>query len=90
MATQGDYLVNNTVNDVNSMLQLLEQVGSTVSRVTERMESLGVSALVGYEWPNGYSQADFVNLYQALDALPEMILTDDVRNSLYKLVSIFQ
>ena len=90
MATQGDYLINNTVDDVNSMLQLLEQVSLMVTRISERMEALGVSALTGYEWHNGYTQSDFVGLYQALDGLPELSVSDDVRNDPYKLVSIFQ
>jgi len=90
MATQGQYLVNNTVNDCNVMLAQLEGARRLVTRIVERMEALGVAALQGHVWPEGYTQADFVALYQALDVLPGCIVADDVRDKIFKLVSSIQ
>lgn len=90
MATQGTYLVNNTVIDCNALLSQLEQARRLVTRVTERMEALGTAALAGYAWPEDYAQQDFVALYQALDALPGSVVEDDVRDKLFKLVSCVQ
>lgn len=90
MATQGDYLVNNTVNDCNSLLAQLQAARTTITRIAERMEALGTAALSGYEWPSGYTQTDFVALYNALGALPGSVVSDDVRDKLFKLVSSIQ
>jgi hypothetical protein len=54
------------------------------------MEALGVAALAGFEWPEGYTQADFVALYTALDLLPGLVVEDAVRNAVIKLVSSIQ
>jgi hypothetical protein len=61
-----------------------------VTRIAERMEALGIPALAGYEWPEGYTQADFVALYTALNSLPGSVVADTVRNALFKLVSFIQ
>ena len=90
MATPGQYLIINTVTDCNALLMQLEQARRLVTRVTERMEALGTSALADYNWPEGYTQQDFVNLYQALDALPGSVVADAVRDALYDLVSYIQ
>ena len=90
MATPGDYLVNNSVNDANALLAQLEQVKRLVTRIAQRMDALGIAALVGHVWPDGYTQADFVALYQALDALPGLVVDDDMRDKLFKLVSSIQ
>lgn len=90
MASQGTYLVNNTVNDVTSLLQQLQMVRTTVTRITERMEAIGEPALDTYQWPTEYVKADFLALYQALDGLPDSIVSNDVRNKLFKLVSCIQ
>lgn len=90
MATQGTYLVNGTVNDCNALLQQLEGARRLVTRITERMEALGTAALEGYGWPGGYTQADFVALYNALDALPGSVVSDDVRDAIFELVSNVQ
>ena len=90
MATQGEYLVNNTVDDSVQLLNQLEQTKRLSNRIAQRMESLGVAALVGYAWPAGYTQADFVALYQLLDALPGLVIEDVARDELYKLVSSVQ
>ena len=74
MATQGQYLVNGTVNDCNALLVQLQAARTTITRIIERMEALGVSALAGHAWPEGYTQADFVALYQALNALPGCVV----------------
>ena len=88
--TQGSYLVIRSVNDANALLTQLEQVRQSVTRITERMAALGAGVLDGYEWPNDYTQADFIALYQALDALPGSILADDTRDKILKLVSSIQ
>jgi hypothetical protein len=90
MATQGTYLVNNTTNDVLSLLQQIQAVRTTVTRITERMEALGEDVLENYAWPEGYTEADFLALYQALDGLPGSIVADAARNKLFKLVSCIQ
>lgn len=90
MATQGDYLVNRSVEDVTALLLQLEQVQRLRTRITERMAALGVAVLVGHVWPDGYTQADFVDLYNALDALPGLVVADDVRDRLFKIVSCIQ
>ena len=90
MATQGDYLVLRSVEDANALLSQLEQARRLVTRITERMEALGVAALVGHVWPTGYTQADFVALYQALNVLPGLIVDPTVRDKLFKIVSCIQ
>ena len=90
MATPGQYLVNNTVTDCNALLLQLEQARRLMTRITERMEALGTAALAGYAWPEGYAQQDFVDLYQALDALPGSVVSDAVRDALFDLVSHVQ
>lgn len=90
MATPGQYLVNNTVNDCNSLLAQLEQVRRLVTRVTERMEAIGAGALADYTWPEGYTQQDFMDLYQALNALPGSVVANAVRDALFNLVSHVQ
>lgn len=90
MATQGQYLVNNTVNDTISLLQQIQAVRTTVTRITERMEAVGQDALNGHPFPEGYTKTDFINLYQALDGLPGSVVADEVRGRLFKLVSCIQ
>ena len=90
MATQGEYLVNNTTTDASQLLYQLEEVKKTAGRIVQRMESLGVAALIGYAWPAGYTQADFIALYQSLEALPGLVVEDAVRDELYQLVSTIQ
>lgn len=90
MATQGQYLVNNTTNDCNALLQQIQAVRTTVTRITERMEAIGQGALNDHPFPEGYTKTDFIDLYQALDSLPGSIVADDVRDKLFKLVSSIQ
>lgn len=90
MATQGDFLVQRTVNDCTTLVVQLEAAKTTAQRISQRMVSLGLPALSGYAWPEGYTQADFVALYQALNALPGSMVADDTRDALYKLVSSIQ
>lgn len=90
MATPGHLLVTNTRENALALLNQLEQAKTTATRIVQRMEALGAGALVGYEWPNGYTQADFVALYQALDALPGSVVTGDTRDKLWKLVAAVQ
>ena len=84
---QGDILVNRSSEDAAVMLRQLEAVRTTAHRITERMESLGLPALDGQEWPEGYSQAEFVGLYTALCGLPGSIVADEVRDALWDLVT---
>ena len=90
MATPGHLLVTNTSENALALLNQLEQAKTTATRIVQRMEALGTAALTGYEWPEGYTQADFVALYQALDGLPGSVVSDDVRNQLWKLVAAVQ
>jgi hypothetical protein len=90
MATQGAYLVNNTVNDCNALLAQLLAAQTTITRITERMEAIGQGALENYAWPEGYTEQDFINLYQALDALPGSVVANAVRDALYNLVGYIQ
>jgi hypothetical protein len=90
MATPGDYLINRSVEDCNALLTQLEQARRLITRIVQRMEALGVGALAGYAWPAGYTQSDFVALYNALDALPGSIVEDATRNKVFDIVSTFQ
>ena len=90
MATQGTYLVNNTVNDCNSLLAQLRNVKQTALNIAERMEAIGAPALTDYVWPEGYTSQDFLNLYNALKALPGSVIEDDTRDAIYKPVSHIQ
>lgn len=90
MATQGEYLVNNTVQDAVDLLAQLEQAKRLANRIVQRMEALGLSVLDGYEWPAGYTEQDFVDLYESLDALAGLVVDDTVRDELYKMVSSIQ
>ena len=90
MATPGQYLVNNTVTDCNSLLAQLRSLKQVMTNIVERMEAIGASALSGYQWPEGYVNQDFLDLYNALKALPGSVVEDDVRDSIYKLVSHIQ
>lgn len=90
MATPGEFLVGRTVINCNDVLDSLENTRRLVTRITERMEALGIGVLAGYQWPEGYTQADFVALYQALDALNGLIVENDVRDKLFKLIAYIQ
>ena len=90
MATKGEYLVNQTVNDATGLVAGLQGNGANISRIYQRWVALGAPALVGFEWPEGYTQADFESLMTVLNALPRIIVTDAARNALYKLIATFQ
>ena len=90
MSTPGQFLVIQSREDSVQLLRQLEQAKTTANRIVQRMEALGVGVLVGYEWPNGYTQADFVAMYNALSALPGLVIDDDVRDALFDLVSAVQ
>ena len=90
MATQGQYLVLRTVNDATNLLAELEQARTVATRIVERMEAIGAGALDDYVWPEGYTKADFVALYNQLSGLPGSVVSDDVRDALFKLVSSIQ
>jgi hypothetical protein len=49
-----------------------------------------VAFLLTYEWPEGYTIEDFVALYNAFDALPGSVVSDDTRDSIYKILAYFQ
>ena len=90
MASQGEFLVTKTVNDCTTLLSQLEAAKTTAQRISQRMVSLGIPALDGYVWPDGYTQADFVALYTALAALPGSMVVDATRDAIFKLVSSIQ
>lgn len=90
MASQGEFLVTKTVNDCTTLLSQLEAAKATAQRVSQRMVSLGLPALAGYVWPDGYTQDDFVALYVALSALPGSVVADETRDALHALVSSIQ
>ena len=87
MSTQGSYLVNRTSDDAAALLSQLQQCKTTATRIVQRMEAMGTPALVDYVWPEGYDQTSFVSLYNALGSLPGSVVTDSVRDALFKLVS---
>jgi len=91
MATQAEYLVNQTVNDCNALLAQLQQAKTTAQRVVERMLAIGYVPLIDYPWPDGYTlNDDFVPLYNELAALPGTVVPDETRDAIYKLISTFQ
>jgi hypothetical protein len=90
MASQGEFLVTKTVNDCTTLLSQLEAAKTTAQRISQRMVSLGIPALAGHAWPEGYTQSDFVALYTALSALPGSMVADTTRDAIFKLVSSIQ
>ncbi len=87
MSQQGQYLVLQSVNDSVALLAELERSKTLAQRISQRMVAIGVGALQDYVWPTGYTQADFVALYNALAALPGMVVDDATRDKIFKLVS---
>jgi len=90
MATQGEYLINQTVNDVNDIRTKLSQIHADIDQAYQRYLALTVDVLAGYAWPAGYTESDFTSLLAVLNALPDGVVTDSARNAIYKLVSTFQ
>lgn len=90
MSTPGNYLVYQTVADVNRIKEDLAVIHDLIDRVTERFGVLGVEALVGFVWPEGYTQADFEALCAVLAALPDSVVTTSSRNAIFKLVANIQ
>ncbi len=90
MSAQGNYLIYRTVEDVNAIKNQLSSIHDLIDRIVQRWEALGVAALAGYTWPEGYTQADFEALVAVLNALPDSVVTTSSRNALYKLVATFQ
>jgi hypothetical protein len=90
MATQADYLVNHTVNDVNALIVALAQTVTVIDRIVQRARALGATTWDAYEFPEGYDATQAKALITALEALPESIVDNTVRNRLYKIVSIIQ
>lgn len=90
MATPGEYLVYQTVEDCTSLVQELERTQRLVWRIVERMEAIGAGPLTGFVWPNGYTQAKFVALYNALAALPDFVVDDAVRDDIFELLAALQ
>lgn len=90
MATQGEYLVRSSVNDSVELLRQLETCKALALRISQRMVAIGAGSLVGYPWAQGYTEADFVALYTALNTLPGLVVADGTRDKLFKLVSSIQ
>jgi hypothetical protein len=90
MATKGEYLVNRTVEDCTALIAQLEHVKRIVWRTVERMEAIGAGPLDEYNWPDDYSKAQFVSLYNALDGLPNFVIDDDTRDKIFDLLSSIQ
>lgn len=90
MATKGQYLVNNTVADCAALVGQLEAVKARIWRIVERMEAIGAPALDDVVFENGYAKADFIDLYQALDALPAFVVDDDTRDEIFDLLASVQ
>lgn len=89
MATQADYLIYRTVDDVNRIKDLVSQVHGAIDKVGERYDALGAGVLAGYVWPAGYSEANFTSLVAVLKALPDSVVITSARDAIYKLVSVF-
>jgi len=54
------------------------------------MEAVGAPALDDVVFENDYTKADFIALYQALDALPSFVIDDDTRDKVFDLLSSIQ
>jgi len=94
MAGKADYLIINTVNDATQLRAQLEQAKQTARRITERTLALAdegnpVAFLLTYDWPEGYTIEDFVELYTALTDLPGSVVEDATRNAIYKILAYF-
>jgi hypothetical protein len=90
MATPGEFLVNNTSDDCTMLLVRLESVKTLANRIAQRMDALGADVLSGYQWPNEYTQAKFVALYNALNNLPGTVVEDSTRDKIVELVAAIQ
>jgi hypothetical protein len=90
MATKGQYLVNNTVEDCASLIQRLENARSLLWRVVNRMEAIGAPALDDVVFENDYTKTKFIALYTALNALPDFVIDDDTRDKVFDLLSSVQ
>jgi len=90
MATPGEYLVHHTVEDVNQIKDDLAEIHDLIDQVGQRFEALGVGALAGFPWPEGYTQADFEALAAVLAALPDSVVTTSSRNAIFKLIAALQ
>ena len=89
MSVQGTYLVYQTVNDVSRIKEALALIHDLIDRTSERFGALGTGALAGFEWPTGYTQADFEALCAVLAALPDSVVTTSSRNAIFKLIGTF-
>ena len=93
--SKADYLIVNTVNDINLFLSQAQQLKTTATRIVQRMLAMtdggtNLSVLADYVWPEGYTQANFIALYNALKDLPGSAVDDATRDALFALVSSFQ
>ena len=89
MATQGEYLVQRTVEDTTRIKDLLYQLHDMIDRVAERGDAL-TGVLTDYAWPEGYTEAEFLSLIAVLKALPDSVVTTSARNAIFKLVAAIQ
>ena len=90
MATKGQYLVQNTVEDCAALIQRLESARSLLWRIVNRMEAVGAPALDDVVFENDYTKAKFIALYQALDVLPDFVIDDATRDKVFDLLSSVQ
>jgi hypothetical protein len=90
MATRAEYLVNETHDDVTRLVQTIDTAASIIWRITQRMVSIGGDVLNTHSFENGYSKANFVALYTALNELPDFVINDDARDKILLFLSSVQ
>lgn len=82
---QGDFIVTETHEKVKRILTLVEQAQALSAEVVQQWNKVSaVSKLGGYQWPEGYSEEEFVTAIASLQTLMPDVLGDHGTN-LYKL-----
>ena len=90
MATKGEYLVRNTVEDCTTLVSQIEGIRSMLWRVVNRMQAIGSAALDDVVFENNYTKQKFIDLYNILDKLPDFVIDDGARDAVFDLLSSVQ
>lgn len=89
MAIQ-DRLVTEAYDGVREFLETVSELATQAREVRGMYDALGgAEALAGYQWPEGYTEADFVEAMDALGAILTYVGTSGHQAKLYKLRMAF-
>jgi len=85
----GSFIVTDTHEKVKRILMLIEQAQGLSAEVVQQWNKVsGASKLGGYQWPEGYSEEDFVTAISSLQTLMPDVLGAHGTN-LYRLKTAF-